>query len=83
MNPIKGFEDFHKMISVESWLKNVKDIGHRGAGIARRTDRAENILENTIASFNFASLNVSWRQCYLQNHNHFIIFIKFCIGSNY
>lgn len=59
MSPIKGFEEFHKMISVESWLKNVKDIGHRGAGIARRTDRAENILENTIASFNFASLHVS------------------------
>ena len=60
MNPIKGFEDFHKMISVESWLRNVKgyDVGHRGAGIARRTDRIENILENTIASFNFASLHV-------------------------
>ncbi|XP_054156703.1 putative glycerophosphocholine phosphodiesterase GPCPD1 homolog 2 [Oppia nitens] len=59
MNPIKCTEDFHEKVSVESWLTHAKgyDVGHRGAGIARRTDRIENILENTIASFNFASLH--------------------------
>ncbi|XP_064474264.1 glycerophosphocholine phosphodiesterase GPCPD1-like isoform X2 [Ornithodoros turicata] len=30
-------------------------VGHRGAGNARRTDRVENVLENTIASFNYAA----------------------------
>ncbi|RWS28839.1 glycerophosphocholine phosphodiesterase GPCPD1-like protein [Leptotrombidium deliense] len=31
------------------------DVGHRGAGNARRTDKVENVLENTVASFNYAS----------------------------
>ncbi len=30
------------------------DIGHRGAGSARRTDRSEKVLENTVDSFNYA-----------------------------
>ncbi|KAI1305356.1 Glycerophosphocholine phosphodiesterase GPCPD1 [Halotydeus destructor] len=31
------------------------DVGHRGAGYARRTDKVENVLENTVASFNYAA----------------------------
>ncbi|CAG2163683.1 unnamed protein product [Oppiella nova] len=61
LNPMKGTLDLNGKTSDESWLKQGKgvryDVGHRGAGIARRTDRIENILENTIASFNFASLH--------------------------
>lgn len=39
-----------------SWQmkKNGYDIGHRGAGSARRNDQNEKILENTVDSFNFA-----------------------------
>ncbi|CAG2113818.1 unnamed protein product, partial [Medioppia subpectinata] len=61
MSPIKGTDNFLAKLADESWLTTRKgyDVGHRGAGTARRTDRIENILENTIASFNFASLHVS------------------------
>lgn len=39
-----------------SWQlkKDGLDIGHRGAGVARRTDRSEKVLENTVDSFNYA-----------------------------
>lgn len=40
----------------KSWelKKNGYDIGHRGAGSARRNDQTEKILENTVTSFNYA-----------------------------
>ncbi|XP_013781830.1 glycerophosphocholine phosphodiesterase GPCPD1-like [Limulus polyphemus] len=31
------------------------DVGHRGSGNARRSDKIENLLENTVASFNYAA----------------------------
>ncbi|KAH6946008.1 hypothetical protein HPB50_011128 [Hyalomma asiaticum] len=39
------------------WKKTNRslDVGHRGAGNARRTDKVENVLENTVASFNYAA----------------------------
>lgn len=45
-----------KIRSHKSWQlkKDGFDIGHRGAGVARRYDRNEKILENTVDSFNFA-----------------------------
>jgi hypothetical protein len=46
---------------VKEWNSKSKslDIGHRGAGNARRTDlKIDNVLENTIASFEYASLHV-------------------------
>lgn len=30
-------------------------VGHRGSGKWRRSDKIENVLENTIASFNYAA----------------------------
>ena len=40
----------------KSWQlkKNGFDIGHRGAGSARRNDQNEKVLENTVDSFNYA-----------------------------
>ncbi|GFY75003.1 glycerophosphocholine phosphodiesterase GPCPD1 [Trichonephila inaurata madagascariensis] len=43
----------------KSLEKNGLDVGHRGAGNARRNDKVENVLENTIASFNYAAKHVS------------------------
>ncbi|KAF7493662.1 Glycerophosphocholine phosphodiesterase GPCPD1 [Sarcoptes scabiei] len=45
-----------KTRNLKSWQlkKNGFDIGHRGAGSARRFDSYEKLLENTIESFNFA-----------------------------
>lgn len=39
------------------WKKTNRglDVGHRGSGNARRTDKVENVLENTVASFNYAA----------------------------
>ncbi|XP_067127271.1 glycerophosphocholine phosphodiesterase GPCPD1 isoform X1 [Centruroides vittatus] len=31
------------------------DVGHRGAGKVRRTDTSDSVLENTVASFNYAA----------------------------
>ena len=36
----------------------VQMVGHRGSGKWRRSDKIENVLENTIASFNYAAKNV-------------------------
>ncbi|KAH7640459.1 glycerophosphocholine phosphodiesterase gpcpd1-like protein [Dermatophagoides farinae] len=53
MEPIKWKS---KTRNIKSWQlkKNGYDIGHRGAGCARRIDSCEKVLENTIDSFNFA-----------------------------
>ncbi|XP_027198184.2 glycerophosphocholine phosphodiesterase GPCPD1-like [Dermatophagoides pteronyssinus] len=45
-----------KIRNIKSWQlkKTGFDIGHRGAGCARRIDSCEKVLENTIDSFNYA-----------------------------
>ena len=45
-----------KTRNTKSWQlkKNGFDIGHRGAGSARRHDQSDKVLENTVDSFNYA-----------------------------
>lgn len=45
-----------KSRSARNWQlkKPGLDIGHRGAGSARRVDQTEKVLENTVDSFNYA-----------------------------
>ncbi|RWS07450.1 glycerophosphocholine phosphodiesterase GPCPD1-like protein [Dinothrombium tinctorium] len=57
IRPLKGYASACLM-SPDGHLFKILggiDVGHRGAGNARRTDKVENILENTVASFNYAS----------------------------
>ncbi|GBL93344.1 Glycerophosphocholine phosphodiesterase GPCPD1 [Araneus ventricosus] len=58
---VRPMQDFVCDLSV-SYAKHWKsldkkglDVGHRGAGNARRNDKVENVLENTVASFNYAA----------------------------
>ncbi|CAG2109149.1 unnamed protein product [Medioppia subpectinata] len=51
IRPISGFDaDADQTIDIKSGAM----MGHRGTGVGRRTDLKENILENTIAAFNYA-----------------------------
>ena len=44
------------LLHSKKWKPEKKlDVGHRGAGSARRTEKVENVLENTVASFNYAA----------------------------
>ncbi|GIY81252.1 hypothetical protein CDAR_430131 [Caerostris darwini] len=58
---VRPMQDFVCDLSVtyakhwKSLEKKGLDVGHRGAGNARRNDKVENVLENTVASFNYAA----------------------------
>ena len=59
VKPLKGYSN--TLVDLHNWpeIKQSLEIGHRGAGKERRSDKIENVLENTIASFNYAAKNVS------------------------
>ncbi|CAG2102440.1 unnamed protein product [Medioppia subpectinata] len=57
IRPISGFDaDADQTINIKSGAM----MGHRGTGVGRRTDLKENILENTIAAFNYACRHVEY-----------------------
>ncbi|KFM81137.1 Glycerophosphocholine phosphodiesterase GPCPD1, partial [Stegodyphus mimosarum] len=58
VRPMKDFVCDLSVTYAKHWKKLDKkalDVGHRGAGNARRNDKVENVLENTVASFNYAA----------------------------
>ncbi|XP_064457256.1 glycerophosphocholine phosphodiesterase GPCPD1-like isoform X2 [Ornithodoros turicata] len=57
VKPLNGYSCSCRQTFTRFWKKTNRtlDVGHRGAGNARRTDKVENVLENTIASFNYAA----------------------------
>ncbi|GFT96818.1 glycerophosphocholine phosphodiesterase GPCPD1 [Nephila pilipes] len=58
VRPMKDFVCDLSVTYTKHWKsleKNGLDVGHRGAGNARRNDKVENVLENTVASFNYAA----------------------------
>lgn len=59
VKPLKGYST--TLVGVHSWFdtKQSLEVGHRGAGKWRRSDKIENVLENTIASFNYAAKHVN------------------------
>ncbi|EEC08260.1 glycerophosphoryl diester phosphodiesterase, putative [Ixodes scapularis] len=81
VRPLVGYSCNCRQTFSKLWKKTNRslDVGHRGAGHARRTDkyahsctsplgnpqltlfRVENVLENTVASFNYAAKHVSPR----------------------
>lgn len=65
-----------KIRSHKSWQvkKNGYDIGHRGAGSARRRDHNEKVLENTVDSFNYAFKKVCHFINIIVNHRTFMLF---------
>jgi len=48
ISPITGHKELNQVSSPENWLLKASgiDVGHRGAGIARRTDRSVLIDEH-------------------------------------
>ncbi|XP_029841462.2 glycerophosphocholine phosphodiesterase GPCPD1 isoform X2 [Ixodes scapularis] len=57
VRPLVGYSCNCRQTFSKLWKKTNRslDVGHRGAGHARRTDKVENVLENTVASFNYAA----------------------------
>ncbi|XP_022660541.1 glycerophosphocholine phosphodiesterase GPCPD1-like isoform X3 [Varroa destructor] len=67
VKPLKGYRCTAELTFAKFWKRHKRglDVGHRGAGNARRTDikkdklpasaKVENVLENTVASFNYAA----------------------------
>ncbi|XP_018494954.1 glycerophosphocholine phosphodiesterase GPCPD1 [Galendromus occidentalis] len=65
VRPLKGYSCTAESTFAKFWKRHKRslDVGHRGAGNARRTDikkdtvsaKVENVLENTVASFNYAA----------------------------
>ncbi|OQR78773.1 glycerophosphocholine phosphodiesterase GPCPD1-like [Tropilaelaps mercedesae] len=68
VKPLKGYTCTAERTFSKFWKRHKRglDVGHRGAGNARRTDikkdkhpassaKVENVLENTVASFNYAA----------------------------
>nr|XP_042899306.1 glycerophosphocholine phosphodiesterase GPCPD1 [Parasteatoda tepidariorum] len=58
IRPMKDFVCDLSVSYAKHWKRSEKrslDVGHRGAGNARRNDKVENVLENTVASFNYAA----------------------------
>ncbi|XP_077486025.1 glycerophosphocholine phosphodiesterase GPCPD1-like [Amblyomma americanum] len=57
IKPLEGYSCDCRETFSKFWKKTTRglDVGHRGSGNARRTDKVENILENTVASFNYAA----------------------------
>lgn len=58
IRPMKDFVCDLSISYAKHWRtfnKKGLDVGHRGAGNSRRNDKIENVLENTIASFNYAA----------------------------
>jgi len=57
VKPLKGYST--TLVGLHDWqnIKQSLEIGHRGSGKWRRSDKIENVLENTIASFNYAAKN--------------------------
>lgn len=57
VRPLKGWTCDLSISYARHWktYKKGLDVGHRGAGNARRNDKVENVLENTVASFNYAA----------------------------
>ncbi|KAG8177265.1 hypothetical protein JTE90_021266 [Oedothorax gibbosus] len=58
IRPMKDFVCDLSVTYAKHWKtidKKHLDVGHRGAGNARRNDKVENVLENTVASFNYAA----------------------------
>lgn len=57
VRPLAGYSCNCRETYSKFWKKTNRglDVGHRGSGNARRTDKVENVLENTVASFNYAA----------------------------
>lgn len=57
VKPLAGYP----LVGFHNWqdIKQGIEIGHRGSGKWRRSDKIENVLENTIASFNYAAKHVT------------------------
>ncbi|XP_077527185.1 glycerophosphocholine phosphodiesterase GPCPD1-like [Haemaphysalis longicornis] len=57
VRPLYGYVCNCRETYSKFWRKTSRglDVGHRGSGNARRTDKVENVLENTVASFNYAA----------------------------
>ncbi|KAK8759228.1 hypothetical protein V5799_003141 [Amblyomma americanum] len=57
IRPLAGYPCYCHETYSKFWKKTNRglDVGHRGSGNARRTDKVENVLENTVASFNYAA----------------------------
>lgn len=57
IQPLQSYSCDFSMTYATHWKHGFTqlDVGHRGAGKVRRTDTSDSVLENTVASFNYAA----------------------------